>query len=361
MNYRLGSRKTTEFRLLVECCRWNFAGGNDGQIREFAGKADWPRFVRLSRRHRVQGLVHRCLRELPPPLAGEFAASLSADVAAIAEHNLRAARQSALLLEAFTAAELPLIFLKGLALSKLAYGDPFVKMSQDIDVLVPAASIAGAAAALDQLGFRLEMPAVPASSTRFERWHRLRKESVWRSPEGLMLDLHSRLADSPELIPGVGTGSPQQSVDVAPGVVLPTLAADELFAYLCVHGASSAWFRLKWVADLAALLNDCSPGEIERLYERSQQLGAGRAAAQALLLTAATFGTAAGSELEQRLAGKPANRWLGNAAWSQLVRDSEPTEVRLGTAAIHLTQLLLVPGLGFKLRELSRQLADIRS
>ena len=360
MNYRLGSRKTIEFRLLIECCRWSFAAGNDGEIREFAGKADWPRFVQLCRRHRVQGFVQRCLRELPLPLPGEFTTSLSADAARIAEQNLRAAHQSALLLEAFTAAGIPLIFVKGLTLSKLAYGDPFVKMSQDIDVLAPAPSITEAAATLDQLGFRLEIPAVPHSSSRFKRWHRQRKESVWRAPDGLMLDLHSRLADSPRLIPGIGAGSPQRQVEVAPGIVLPTLRADELFAYLCVHGASSAWFRLKWIADLAALLNDCA-GETERLYERSQQLGAGRAAAQALLLAAATFDTDIGSDLERRLAGEPVNRWLANAAWSQLVRDSEPTEIRLGTASIHLTQLFLLPGLGFKLGELSRQLSDMRS
>ena len=306
----------------------------------------------------MQGLVQRCVRELPVPVPGEYAASLSADAAAIAEQNLRAARQSALLIEAFTAAEIPLIFVKGLTLGKLAYGDPFVKMSQDIDLLVPAASIADAAKVLDQLGYHLE---IPRRSAQLERWHRQRKESVWRSPDGLMLDLHGRLADSPRLIPKIGAGSPQQQVEVAPGIVLPTLAADELFAYLCVHGASSAWFRLKWIADLAAFLNECSVGEIERLYERSQQLGAGRAAAQALLLAAATFGTAAGSDLERRLAGMPVNRWLANAAWTQLVRDSEPTEVRLGTATIHLTQLLLLPGLGFKLGELSRQYSDMRS
>ncbi len=353
MNYRLGSRKTTEFRLLIECCRWSFAGGNDTEIRELAREADWPRFIQLCRRHRVQGLVQRCLREL------DFAeTSVAADAATIAEQNLRAARQSALLLEAFSAAGISLIFVKGLTLSKLAYRDPFVKMSQDIDVLVPAPAIGKAAAILDQVGYQLE---VPPRSPQLERWHRQRKESVWRSPDGLMLDLHSRLADSPRLIPGIGAGSPQQPVEVAPGVVLPTLAGDELFAYLCVHGASSAWFRLKWIADLAALLNGCSAGEIERLYERSQQLGAGRAAAQALLLAAATFGTAAGSDLERRLAAGPVNRWLANAAWSQLVRDSEPTQVRLGTATIHLTQLLLLPGLGFKLSELSRQLTDIRS
>ena len=92
---------------------------------------------------------------------------------------------------------------------------------------------------------------------------------MWQSPDGLNVELHRRLADSLELIPGIGVGSPRQEVEVAPGVVLPTLAPDELFAYLCVHGASSAWFRLKWVTDLAALLCDCTAAEIARLYERS--------------------------------------------------------------------------------------------
>ncbi len=354
MNYRLGSRKTTEFRLLIECCRWSFDRGNGGEILELTAKMDWPRFVQLCRRHRVQGLVQRCLREVDISSPD----ALSADAAAIAEQNLRAARQSALLLEAFTAAAIPLIFVKGLTLGKLAYGDPFVKMSQDIDILVPGGSIAEAATVLGQLGYQL---GIPPRSAQLGRWHRQRKESVWRSPDGLMLDLHGRLADSPELIPAIGTGSPQQRVEVAPGIVLPTLAADELFAYLCVHGASSAWFRLKWIADLAALLSGFSAHEIERLYDRSQQLGAGRSAAQALLLAAATFGTNAGSDLERRLAAKRANRWLANAAWDQLVRDSEPTEVRLGTATIHLTQPLLLPGLGFKLRELSRQVSEMRT
>ncbi|MBA3512358.1 nucleotidyltransferase family protein [Sphingomonas sp.] len=360
MNYRLGSRKTIEFLLLIECCRWSFTRANGEEIRALARRADWRRFLDLCSRHRVEGLVQRCLRALPLALPSEIARSLSKDAAAIAEHNLRAARESSRLLDAFTAADIPLLFVKGLTLSKLAYGDPFVKMSHDVDVLVPGDSIARAAALLDQLGYRLTLPAA-TDSAPLERWHRQRKESVWRSPDGLTLELHSRLADSPQLIPGIGVHSPRREIEVSPGIELPTLAADELFAYLCVHGASSAWFRLKWIADLAGLLNDCSAQEIGRLFERSQQLGAGRAAAQALLLAAATFGTAAGSDLQRRLGRRRADRWLARAAWAQMTRVAEPTRVRLGTATIHLTQLLLLPGLGFKLRELSRQLSDMRS
>jgi hypothetical protein len=351
-------RNANEFALAVECCRWTFAGGDPGPVQGLAALVEWTRFESVVKRHRVEGLAWHCLRSLAVPLPVGTRQALAADAAAVAEHNLRAARQSAMLLQSFDQARIPLLFVKGLTLSKLAYGDPFLKMSRDIDVLVPGEAVAAAAAALGRLGYALTLPAAAPQSAAFERWHRKRKESVWRSPNGLHVELHSRLADSRELIPGIGVGSPRQEVEVAPGIVLPTLARDELFAYLCVHGASSAWFRLKWVTDLAALLHGGSAAEIARLYDRSQQLGAGRAAAQALLLAARTYGTAVG-DLERKLGADPVNRWLADAAWKQMMRPAEPTQAPLGTATIHWTQLFLLPGARFKLGELSRQLSDL--
>ena len=361
MNYRLGSRKTTEFQLLAECCRWAFERGSPEPVLRLSKLVEWDRFTQASRRHRVEGLVWHCLQSHSVPLPAASERIHAADAAAVAEQNLRSARQSAMMLEAFATAGIPLIFIKGLTLSKLAYGDPFLKMSRDVDVLVPAVLAAGAAAGLQRLGYRLTFPSVPPQSADFERWHGKRKESVWQSPDGLHVELHTRLADSLELIPGIGVGSPLQQVEVAAGLVLPTLAPDELFAYLCVHGASSAWFRLKWVTDLAALLHGRTTAEIERLYERSQQLGAGRAAAQALLLADRTYGTAGGGTLERRLERDPVNRWLAKAAWNQMIRQVEPTQARLGTGTIHLTQLFLLPGARFKLGELSRQFSNLVS
>ena len=343
---------STEFQLAIECCRRRFARGDERLIGELARTADWTRFLSLVRRHRVQALVWKSLAEAGATPPAAVADALSADAGLIAEHNLRAAVESAKLLDAFTIAAIPTLFVKGLTVSKLAYRDAFLKMSQDIDVLVPSAAIAVAAAELERLRYRLAIPAAPQSA-RFERWHARHKESVWRSPGGLNLELHGRLADSPALIPGVGIGSPRQEVEVAPRIVLPTLAREELFAYLCVHGASSAWFRLKWITDFAALIHGCPAAEVERLYDRSQQLGAGRAAAQALLLANRVYGTPAVPGLERN----GFNRLLAATAWNQLLRDEEPTAVRLGTAAIHVSQLLLRSGLRFQLRELARQVA----
>jgi hypothetical protein len=98
----------------------------------------------------------------------------------------------------------------------------------------------------------------------------------------------------------------------------------------------------------------------ERLYARSQELGAHRAASQALLLADQLYGTLGQSSLRGRLKQDPANRWLVGAGFQQLAGSAEPREpasIPLGTWRIHLTQLLLKPGLGFKLNEFARQTA----
>jgi hypothetical protein len=263
---------------------------------------------------------------------------------------LRAAAESRRFKEAFAAAGVPILFLKGQALGKLAYGDPFVKMSWDLDVLVAPGDVPKAAAVLGRLRFEL---ATPRHASGLARWHAMHKESVWRNEAGQVVELHSRVADQPQLLPDLAVDSPSQTVTVAPGAELPTFADDELFAYLCVHGASSAWFRLKWIADLAGLIHGHDAAEIERLHDRAHQLGAGRATDQALLLAHWLFGTTLSNPLAKYL-DAPVIRWLARAALREMLR-GEPTERVLGTRTIHLSQFFLLPGIRYKAAEFIRQ------
>jgi hypothetical protein len=339
-----------EFALVVACCRWAFSSEGADEVRELAASVDWSEFAQTCRRHRVQGLGWHALNHLKVDLPAPAQIALAADARAVADQGLRAAEASARVAEMFKAEGVPLLFLKGLTLAKLVYGNPFVKMGSDIDILVDPGNVAAAAALLGRLGYRLDWPRDPSS---LEHWHASRKESAWRGRDGMAVDLHSRVVDQPQLLPTINAAAPSQTVSVAPGLDLPTLADDELFAYLCVHGASSAWFRLKWINDLAAMLCGRDANEISRLYDRSQQLGAGRAAAQALLLAAMLYGTALSDELCELLNTR-VNRWLARAALSEMLR-GEPTERLLGTRTIHLTQFFLLDGLSYKLSELKRQ------
>ena len=351
VSYQPCPKLPTEFALMVACCRWSYSTQGAEGIRALANKVDWGKFLSACRRHRVQGLAWHALDALDVILPAPVQVAFAGDARAIAGQGLRAAGESARLADAFDASGVPLLFLKGLTLGKLAYGNPFLKMGWDVDVLVRPTDVVAAARLLAKLGYELQMP---RDSNLLARWHATHNQSVWLLDEGLYVELHNRTTDLPQMLPTIGAWSPRQTVTIAPGIDLPTLADDELFAYLCVHGGWSAWFRLKWITDLAALLHRRSIGEIEALYDRSQLLGAGRTAAQALLLAAKFYDIPLTDRLADRL-NTPLNHWLVQAAIRRML-GGEPTERPLGTLPIHLTHFLLKDGIGYKLAELRRKI-----
>jgi len=344
----------TEFGLAVECCRWVNEPQRAKAIAEAAAIVDWPAFLVMVERHRVTGLAWNALHSLRLPVPEAVQSILAGRSNAVAAHGLHSAVQSAALSATLDRAAIPHLFVKGLPVGALAYSAPFIKHSWDIDLLVEGNRIEEAAALLDKTGFDLTFPDIGSDWARLARWHRIQKDSAWRHREtGLMVELHSRLADNPLLIPSIGLSSPQQRVSIADGIGLTTLAWPELFAHLCVHGASSAWFRLKWISDLAALLVRFGD-DLEELHQSSRRLGAGRAAAQALLLAHRLFGIDIGERLLRSLGSSAANRWLARIALNQLLAP-EPGSRMFGTATIHLSQFLLLPGARFKTIEARRQ------
>lgn len=346
-----------EFLLLARCCRWNFARAPERARPEIPNNLDWGLLARLARRHRVQGLVWNALAQVDQ-VSDQAAESLSSDARSIAATNLGIAGESRALLEAFEEARLALRFIKGVSLGALVYRSPLLKMGWDIDLLIDPLDVERASSLLHSLGYTLR---IPAETARLSTWHERSKESVWER-DGFHVELHTRLADNRQLIPAIGMSSPIQRVEIAPSIALPTLAEDELLAYLSVHGASSAWFRLKWISDFAGLLAERSNDELRRIYERSQELGAARAFGQALLLADRLFGTlAANPRLRDELAGDRSLATLCRAALRLMAKGaSAPTERPLGTLPIHWTQLLLEAGIAFKYSELRRQFGLLR-
>ena len=346
------------FGLLVECCRQSFAATDPARLKSAMADVDWALFLALARRHRVEGLAAEGLRSVSTAVPSTIATALAEDSARIARDGLTSAVECGRLNTTFAGASVPLLFVKGLALARLAYPNPFVKMGWDIDLLVDPANVSRAASVLDRLGYCAQ---TPADADAIVRWHRLNKESVWSC--GLhFVELHSRLADNRRTIPIITVHSPRQLVEITPGLILPTLARDELFAYLTVHGGSSNWFRLKWVCDLAALVRGCDASELTRLVVTARKFGAGRAPAQAVLLCADLFGgTFVEAAAMLRLNHDPLNRWLAASAMAELVgkrAHHEPTERRLGTVRMHLTHLGLGAGWVYPAQEFARKVTE---
>ncbi|MGN6156395.1 MAG: nucleotidyltransferase domain-containing protein [Sphingomicrobium sp.] len=349
-------QSSPEFALVLECCRWNFASARQAAISTDAD-LDWAGFLRLVRFHRVQGLVSAALAHAPVPR--DIASLLSADAKEVAASNLKAAAECARIQHNFEKAEVDVLFFKGLTLSALAYRDPFIKMSSDIDILVDRNAIGPASSILRQMGYRSVVPSADMVEA-IVSWHARNKESAWLNGEsGAYVELHGALANNARLIPSIGMASSRQWVEIGRDLALPTLDTDDLLAYLFIHGASSAWFRLKWLSDVCALLDRLGAERIELAYRHAIAKKAGRAPAQALLLGERLFGLPLTAWTRAEIRRDGTSRLLARAALRAMSTTDEPTGRFGGTLLFHMTQPLLLEGWSFAMNETSRQVRDV--
>lgn len=347
-----------EFHLLVECCARPVTAERDAGLRARAEGIDWDRFLRIAERQRVDGIAYDSLRRAAVPLPPQAAEALAAAAGRIARANLFQAAEALRLHQRLTAAGVDHLFVKGLTLNALAWGSLALKRAVDIDILVDPEAYEAAVGVMAEAGYRC---VYPLSDDRAEilRYADAIKDSGWRGPGGIAVELHRRLTSNPVLLPTLSVKSPRRDVRIAPGITLPTFAHDELVAYLMVHGGLTAWSRLKWTADLAALLAGADAAEIDRLYARALQLAPGRSADQALLLCNRLFGTPLSPALAPRLRGDRVARYLEKAALKTMGQGGAATELkaqRLGTARLNLSILFLHRGWRYKAAELRRKL-----
>lgn len=300
-----------EFDLVAACCRWPRSPAGADLVRALADGADWNRFVRVVRRHRVAGMVTDGLRAagVQPPEA--VATALKGDAGRSAMQTLSRVTEALRLQALLDEAGLPAMFIKGESLAMRVYGILNLKQARDIDLLVMPQDIARARAVLEQAGYAVAKPA-GLTPEQFETFTTFGRECLMIHRQSrIFIDLHWRLTDNAQFLPGVTAGSPANLVPMAgDGAALRTLSDPDLFAFLCLHGAQHGWARLKWLVDVAAWLGQEGEAGIERLFRASVERGAGRPAGQALLLSQRFLGLALPTALETELRADPVLRRL---------------------------------------------------
>jgi hypothetical protein len=343
-----------EFLLAAACTIWPPSDRRTEAIREAAaGPLDWDRFLRVVMRHRVVGLVHDGLTRTRPAVPP----AIAAQAAALVRQNLALALEGVRLQRLFADRDLPVVFIKGVSLAMLAYGNLGLRHGRDLDLVVHPESTLAAAALLESSGYRRSEPPASFNEAQVRMWLLRRKELTYIHEERrLVVELHSRLFDNPRLMAKMPVTGPLRIVAVTEELGLRTFGEDDLFAYLCAHGAFHCWFRLKWLADIGALLTRQPEGGVERLYRAADARGVGRSAAQAILLCRRLLGMTLPDQLITALRKNTAVRWLEAIAMQAITADLEPTEQPLGTTWNNLSLFLLNREWRYRLAELENQL-----
>lgn len=211
------------------------------------------------------------------------------------------------LLNALQHINIEAIVLKGPVLSQLLFDNPTLRQSKDIDLLVTWEDFERAIECLEVEGYHLRQGRPPFGSPRVDIWRRGAKDvTMMHARLGHLIELHHRLLLPDTFIPTLGVGDAVDSATIGE-LQFRTFRAPDLFAYLAAHGTSSLWHRLKWLADIRAMLAESSAQELTEFLDGCRIHGVERSGALAMLLCHRLWGQQLPARMPALLAE---NNWL---------------------------------------------------
>ena len=335
--------------------------------------AAWNLAVALAMRHGVAGLL--CRFALAAAASG--AASLAEELRGAMETYLQgcAARyrmacdELAEVLGALAAGGVAAAAFKGPAFASLAYAEPALRTSQDLDLLVRPDDAAAALAVLARMGFVSQHPELRPDHRA--AYHRYNGQDCLVAPDrAFAVEPHWLLAPRTFAVrldagPLLARARP---VALADGQAVPTLAPEDALLAACLHGGKEEWTRLVWIADLAALFAAFPGLDGARALAAAEAAGMRRMLLIGAILAADLLGArlppalqaaASRDSAAQRLAVRAARRlWRTEAAASvftltgfrMAARDGIADRVRYGAATLltarvqHFQAVALPPG-----------------
>lgn len=270
-----------QFELLLRLLQCSEESARNAAIRSSAQILDgnWDAFERLLHRHRVARRAVIALAnagvQVPDALQQQAMRKAVAAMEQIAEIDRL---QTSLNTEGIDS-----LLLKGPVLSEALYGDPTLRDSKDIDLLVDRADFGRAMTVLTEQHGYVCHSCPPATSERFAIWLDGNKDALLASMRGFQLELHHRITAVELLLPTLGFEDAVDQVMIG-SKTFAIFDRTNLFVYLCVHGAYSRWHRLGWLADVYAMLSSASEADILAWHRAAQAHGVVRCTLSAMQL-----------------------------------------------------------------------------
>lgn len=320
---------------------------------------DWDRVLAAVRRHRMAGFLHRALRDADVEPPTQVARELRELATSDAQAALRVAAEAVRLVRLMQAQDLPVMVLKGPAIAAALHGDLSLRQARDLDLLVTPEHVAEAMKICEAAGYASVAPAPGPDDPNLPLWLRYAKDiSMLSRSSGVLLELHVRPVPNPRLSRQLDLWTRNDVVVLGNEMSVPAPGREALYAYLCTHGALHAWARLKWLADVAVMIEEASDEEIHRLHQAAIDRGVGRASGQALLLIGRVWGRTLPEDLARMLEADRTVRRLERLAWRVLTDPREANDVPFRNREVQVSLLLLEASWAYRLAELGLWLFD---
>jgi Uncharacterised nucleotidyltransferase/Transglutaminase-like superfamily len=263
-----------EFDLVLACLRWPQETVDGDRIRSLVEQPiRWPYLLEIVNHHKVVPLFFRNLEAFAAGcIPDEPAAALRACLAENTQACLRRSSHLLLLSRLFREQQIDLRIFKGIPLAITAFQDATLRDIGDIDLLVREKDIFKAGEILRSLTYLRFEPQARLTPRRVRSYVAHQKDfSYEHRGGGIVIDLHWRLFRNRFLPANATLAEVGEEWLMLGAERIPTLPAPRLLLYLCVHGALDGWLRLKWLADIAALLRTMSAGELASTVEAAKE------------------------------------------------------------------------------------------
>ncbi len=280
-----------ETRLVVLAARAFLYGGKDGGLQTaLAQPVDWRAVEDKSNYHSIGPLIASVLKQCAGDLVPEeIHERFQQQFVLTVKSNLLLLQEWHRILQAFEAAGISVISLKGPALALLAYGDVGLREFVDLDFLVQPKDVLRASNLLIREGYQLKSSLSGDADAAILRSGN--RQLDFNDGHGTLIDLHwgalhkmfsfqlptHQLFESAQI---------ERHGDVS----FLTLSPEHLLLYLCAHGTKHCWQNLRWLCDVACHVHTAQNLDWELCIHRAETASCDLVLKHSLLLAQQVLG-----------------------------------------------------------------------
>jgi len=256
---------------LLSLLRHDWAPSSTTEIRD--RDIDWTAVVRTALHHGLAGLLCRSIGALPRGIVPEeVAAAAAVYLDRVNTEGSALLGQLMAVLDVLAANNIATLFFKGPTLGVLAHVSATIRPSRDIDVLVHKRDMDRAIAALSRLGYRRSVSLPPKAMTASYECY---GQDIVFADGRVPVEPHCAFTPSTLAVDldleGIWRRATLLALD---GRTVSTLSLEDTVLVACVHGSKERWWRLLWVADVAALIHRHPGLDWAALLQRAREAGA---------------------------------------------------------------------------------------
>ena len=285
-----------EIELLLSCARTQVDSQTASKIKALVEKEiNWNYLLEIASAHEVIALLYQnlntiCPQAVPPSILSQLRSCFQT----IAQRNLLITAELLKILNSFQTNNIFAFPFKGATLAAFIYGNLAFRQFCDLDILVDERDVPKIIELFVSLGYQLPESLNTGNQKPYLQYKQFleakefqKKYNLIHAQKNIVIDLQWSLTENriyrffPVRIEHFQENAKQVTLG---GVEVSQFSSEDMLLYLCFHGTKHCWASLKWICDVAELIQSQPEINWERVQQQAESWGCERMLYLGLLL-----------------------------------------------------------------------------